>query len=191
MAKMSKEKMAQYQRDRRAKKAAAAVNPAQQSAVYPVNLVNLPVNPPPAVNPSAPAVCPDCESLRSDLAKEHAESARLKDIVKTLLNQTAEQTASLSRLRAESSRLRDELATLEDQQSDLSPVRPSGRPAARATTNHELAENAPGISFFKKTPPPAAPKDTEAEALRKRVIAAKVDRINNYAKGHAIGTARL
>lgn len=34
------------------------------------------------------------------------------------------------------------------------------------------------------------PKD-EAEALRQRVIADKVNRINTFGKGHAIGTARI
>lgn len=35
------------------------------------------------------------------------------------------------------------------------------------------------------------PKGDDAEALRQRVIAEKTSRINNYAKGHVIGSARI
>lgn len=39
--------------------------------------------------------------------------------------------------------------------------------------------------------PAAVVSTNEAETLRQRVTVAKVDRVNSYAKGHVIGTARL
>lgn len=39
--------------------------------------------------------------------------------------------------------------------------------------------------------PDALPQGDDAEALRQRVIATKINRINSFAKGHTIGTARI
>jgi hypothetical protein len=61
------------------------------------------------------------------------------------------------------------VATLEAEQGDIT----GSKTTSRTTAHH------------------ATPQGEDAEALRKRVIAAKVDRINNYGRNPVIGRARM
>jgi len=141
---MDKARMAAYQRERRAKKKAQAVNPDVKPSVNPVN-VNPECQSP--VNPSPVIPCAECERLRAELAKERAEIARLREKIKTLEGSPAVKIA-------------------------LPYLPPVDRPLAPRTQGKALDKD-------------------EADALRQRVTDAKVDRVNSYAKGHVIGTARL
>ena len=138
--------MAKYQKDRRARLAAAvtplgSVNPSCKAPVKPVKPAQ---NVKPAqekahqlvgqfsrqvglVTPAAPVPCPNCERLRAELTRE----------------------------RAEVSRLLTEIAAMQEQ-------------------------------------PPATPRahQDDTQALAARVIAAKVERINSYSRGHVIGSTR-
>lgn len=151
MKKRTKEENAAYAKAQRLKAKLSAVSPVKNvspAAVSPKRTVS-PVSPAPMIQaadqdaPSlpAPVSCPECSRLRAELVKERAESARLREMVKTFLNK-------------------------------------------------EKTPAAPVAPFLKEKTTPKA-QDNDAEALRKRVIAAKVDRINNFGKGHSIGTARI
>jgi hypothetical protein len=61
--------------------------------------------------------------------------------------------------------------------------------AALAIAQEKIASLEAQLAFARHTATPSAPDD--AEALRQRVIAAKVDRINSYGKNPSIGIARI
>jgi hypothetical protein len=145
----SKEEMARYRRDLRARKKAQNVTPSPASSskrhtkkVTPAKKNVLPARKAAAQDaPTLPTPCAECARLQAELDKERAESARLCERVKALLDK-AEQPA-------------------------------------------------PRIAPFLKDKVAAKAQETDADALRKRVIEQKVNRINNFGAGRNIGSVRL
>jgi hypothetical protein len=178
MRKRTKAQMAAYQAGRRARIAlekAAAVPPVielpapesivsgPETSMIPPTMA-LPPTGSPAPTPAAvpPVPCPDCSRLKIALEREQEESARLRDMVKKFLTADEEKAAEVSRLLAR-------IADLE------TPKEAAKVPAPT-----------PDVPIETRT---TAPREDDAQALAARVVAAKVNRINNFGRNPCIGRA--
>ncbi len=167
MKKRTREQNAAYARTLRARKSA-------QKAVAP-NAVS-PVSPAPKRSTLPPLDVLPGNTPPGDAAPTQASAAPCANCIENAA-EVSRLRADLAQARAEVSRLRDRIATLEDQTADLPPPEkvslPHRPPVDRAPTP-------------KPTGTTTSSKD-DAQALAARVVAGKVQRINNYSRGHIIG----
>jgi len=182
MRRRTKEEEKAYKRTLRARQ--KVVLPDVLPDVPPVLIVPpLPGNVPPLVvkpSPGSPV------SSAPDLAAQDVLPGDLPPANPQPVPLAAAPCQNCIKLSAEVARLRADLAAMQDQQPGITEATRTTRRAHRSTDRVNSAQAPPG-SFFKTTPPKAAPADTEAEALHKRVIDEKVNRINNYGRYPVIG----
>jgi hypothetical protein len=145
MKKRTKEEMAKYRRELRARNKAQSVTSPEKAPVTPAT---------PAENR------PKCHTQNVTLAPDHVTPA-------------APVCLSCQAKIAEIAALQERIKTLEAQpRAALPHLPPVDRPVTPKPDGKTLDKS-------------------EQEALRQRVIADKVNRINTFGKGHSIGTARL
>ena len=174
--KLSREAMTKYQKDRRARIAAAvkpleSVKPSCKALVKPPRDVkphDTPVTPLPEFVAPVPDYFRQCADQAARLDRQSAELRRKVEEITRLDALVVLQAADLARARAEVSRLSTLLVSSTQEQ----------RPA---TTRPTTGRTSPPTTATKIA------KEDDAAALTARVIAAKLERITNYSRGHVIG----